>query len=266
MHWSEGDYPEQSAIVRPTPSHLLKTPRPELQAPPPQPPPRTPSPLRRVRAALASGAKTAGDENKKRKWEEMQRRMMERVAKRHQGAAPSAAATLNLSSGQDEGQEQGTANSNDHNAIPCGVPDPLILSISVYSRPLLRSTRESRSRAAAQKRDSEGADEGSSGDGQAIVETEMFAPRFGTFGTEDEPFAAQRLEMYSTQTLQDLADGIVCRSDEAPEKDPDFDLPHAQGFSRLEDCMRYTGRKRPSEVVVLVEQTLAGPPEGVLMR
>lgn len=171
---------------------------------------------------------------------------------------------------------------------------PLILTISVYSRHVLRSTRLSRARAAAEKRYDEFQQERRSktDDSQTeattpgdLSETEarhetmeknLFLPKFGTFRDEkqEDPRPSQRLEIYSNNTLHDLCEGIICRMDDLPERNEDTegdlrrgvgDPCKARGIDP-KDRTRYTGKKRTAEKVVRMETCLAGQAGGPLLE
>ncbi|PWN20642.1 hypothetical protein BCV69DRAFT_194864 [Microstroma glucosiphilum] len=171
---------------------------------------------------------------------------------------------------------------------------PLILTISVYSRHVLRSTRQSRARAAAEKRYDEFQQEQNSkfnnlhhasstpGDlsesemRPETMEKNLFLPKFGTFRDEKQadPRPSQRLEMHSDQTLLDLCEGIICRMDDLPERDEDIETNLTQADADAakprgidaKDRTRYTGKKRVAEKVVLVESYLAGRPDSSLLE
>lgn len=194
LYWSESSLSEKSAIRRPTPSHLLSTPRP-------------------------------GD---------IEHQTSERPAKRHK-----------LSS---------TSTAKHH----------LVLTISLYSRPLKRSTRQSRQKAAAEQRladhhESRRVDEETSEDDSQMgaPQEPLFETHLGLPSADDHidvlPRPTQVIELRSDHTLADLSRAFYCRLNDLPERHPD------QGHKDEADIIahRFTGRKRSDNgVVILIEDEL----------
>lgn len=141
----------------------------------------------------------------------------------------------------------------EHPIITGAAAVPLVLTISIYSRRLKRSTRASRQRLAAEQRllehqDSKREDE-QEGEDAPVIHEPLFEPGFGlcaTNGGEEhdiEPAPTQVLEISSDQTLADLCNAIYCRIGHLPERDV--------------DQRHFTGRKIPeSDRAVLIEDVL----------
>lgn len=87
---------------------------------------------------------------------------------------------------------------------------------------------------------------------------DIFQPRLGpASAADDEPWPAQIIQIYASQTLADLRKAIICRMDEMPEREKSDNSSDG-----LYDRARFTGAKRPSEAMMLVEKMLYGEKGG----
>ncbi|PWN27944.1 hypothetical protein BDZ90DRAFT_157596 [Jaminaea rosea] len=224
LHWKRAIKSEENALVRPTPCHLFRTPRPR---PRPTPSRRSPSPL------------------------------LEQVA-------PSSSSSAALPQAEQQGDP------------------PALLTISVYSRPLLKPDRKGLLRTIAargweerghhdvpeslpanksasskkKRRTQSSAQSDEQGEGEEEEQdeeptgpishrsTSLFHSHFGPASAADEQDDQSRpsqiIQLYSSQTLQELRDAVVCRMDDLPEREEGDDV-------------RFTGRKRSGECAMMIE-------------
>lgn len=235
LYWSALIAADESAILRPTPSMIMRGERSNRELMLPD--------VDQEVASASSGKKTKAKKSKSK------------MPRQGEKSAPSD---------------------------PTGASN-VLLTVSVYSRPLLKPNRaeqkhvrtqkrldrlqeESTGSRSSRKRKKDPADnddhrtlnEGAGMNATALANGtnghDIFQPRLGpASAADDEPWPAQIIQIYASQTLADLRKAIICRMDEMPEREKSDNSTDG-----LYDRARFTGAKRPSEAMMLVEKTLYG--------
>lgn len=262
-YWTPGRLADESAILRPTPSRLLLTPRSsnrdeshgEVE------------PIRGAETPSSAGQSTHATTTKKAK-------LTTRALKRKGTEAVETSSDVRHIPSQ-------RADSDRINDRSTGILalDP-ILSISVYSRPLIKPNRQTARSAKAEQRhaahlressgmenrghgDTNDRDEGVEDEQSARMpegRSELFQPRLGPEGEPAVP--SQKLLLYASQTLQEFRDSIICRMDDLPEVEPREPHLGSDGPDNLKSRVRCTGRKRSSPTYLLIEDLLVSDEDG----
>ncbi|CAO1632577.1 unnamed protein product [Parajaminaea phylloscopi] len=262
LYWAPGRLADQSAILRPTPSHLLVTPKPTIASSsechdgPQQETSlsvlRTRTPPRRPHV----DGETAADESSPihRKGRRMTRRCED-----HQPSPTSKRRRRD----QDLDLHMDLSAAREQDKIL--QPRDLIVSISIYSRPLHKANRHSsRSSKVANtgvvKSPGPSSDQSDDDDdddprSRFALGPDLFEPRFGPDEGSEQP--SQKVIMSASHTLADLRYSLICRMDDVPETEvgPTSSLGGVDSADAFQKP-RFTGKKRPSNTFMLVGDAL----------